>query len=406
MRRNARRRVSPIVLVCAFGFVNTFSIGVFPVLLPEMGRAGQLSDFELGVAAAAFGCARLFSDIPVGLFITNHLRRAIVMAPVVLITGVLCISAGGPLALLVLGRGLIGAGHALGTLTCLTTILRYRDERTLSFSLGAFDMSGIVGVLAGMALVGFLPTAWPWHVAFLVACIPQLFAVFLLPRLLAALPAGASGINRRIFARNEPGEHKTASIASMSPLVPLAFAAAAAIALSFAAVGQFILPMRADRQFGLDRSGVASLLALPQLVDVICVLPIGMIADRTRQTASALGVLLITFAAGLVLVAFSPLRLVILGCVLFGIGLAGWVLPLSLLRTGTPPQRFAWRTAQYRVAIDMGMFLGPFLSGMLGEGKLWILSASCAVFLAVLGLAMLFYRSESARAPSKNGKCA
>ena len=113
-------------------------------------------------------------------------------------------------------------------------------------------------------------------------------------------------------------------------------------AVAWSAVGQFILPIRADREFGLGRGGVASLLSLPQLMDVLCLIPVGVIADRTRRTA-VLGAVLLTFAAGLLLVAFAPLAFVVLGCVLFGIGLAGWMLPLSILRRETPARRPAAR---------------------------------------------------------------
>jgi ACS family D-galactonate transporter-like MFS transporter len=384
--------IPSVVLLCALGFANAFSIGAFPVLLPEIGRADGLDDFALGTAAAAFGFARILADIPVGLFVTNHLRRAILIAPGILAAGVLCIAGGGPFPLLVLGRALIGAGHALGTLSSLTAILRHRDERNLSVSLSAFDMSGIVGVLGGMALVGLLPTTWPWHVAFLVACVPQGLGFIVLPSVLASLPADTPGTRKQLFARDQSGGRVVTAVTSRSASAPLAFAAGAAVALSWSAVGQFILPIRADREFGLSRVGVASLLALPQLVDVLCLLPVGIIADRTRRT-TALGILLVTFAAGVTLVAFAPLSVVIVGCVLFGVGLAGWILPLNLLRRETPPQRFAWRTAQYRIAIDAGMFLGPFLGGVLGEGNLWMLSAGCGASLLFLGVAILLRRS-------------
>ena len=86
--------------------------------------------------------------------------------------------------------------------------------------------------------------------------------------------------------------------------------------------------------------------------------------------------------------AFAQLDPVVVGCVLFGIGLAGWNLPLSILRRHSRPERVAWRAAQYRVAVDAGIFFGPFLSGALSEAFLWILPASCAAGLALLGLAM------------------
>jgi len=381
----------PVVLLCAVIFVNTFSIGAFPVLLPEIGRAGGLGDVALGAAAAAFGLARVVADIPGGLFIRNHLRRAILFAPCALAAGVLCIGSGGSLPVLVLGRALIGAGHALGMLSSLTAILLHRDEYTLSFSLGAFEMSGMLGVLGGMTVVGVLPTTWPWHIVFLVACAPQMLGFLVLPALFASLPADAPGTRKPLFARDQPDGQRV-STRSRSVLAPLAFAVGVVVALSWSAVGQFILPLRADRQFGLGRSGVALLLALPQLVDVLCALPLGVIADRTRRSA-VLGVVLFIFAAGIILVAFAPLGLAVFGCVLFGMGLAGWNLPLSILRRVTPPERVAWRTAQYRVAVDAGIFLGPFLSGILGEGPLWMLSASCGAMLGILGVAMFFRRN-------------
>src|SRR5688572_29800919 len=153
-----------------------------------MGRAGGLSDVALGTIAAAFGFARMVSDIPVGLFVTNHLRRAIVLAPCSLLLGVLCIGSGGPFPVLVLGRALIGAGHALGMLSSLTAILRHREERSLGVSLNAFEMSGMLGVLGGMVFAGLLPSTMPWHIAFLIACTPQVLGLLLLPRLLASLP--------------------------------------------------------------------------------------------------------------------------------------------------------------------------------------------------------------------------
>lgn len=380
----------PVVLLCFVIFVNTFSVGAFPVLLPEIGRAGGFSDVALGIIAAAFGFARVVSDIPVGLFVTNHVRRAIVIAPCALLLGVVCISSGGPFLVLVLGRALIGAGHALGMLSSLTVILRHRAERSLGVSLNAFEMSGMLGVLGGMVLAGILPSGWPWQMAFLVASSPQVVGLVMLPTLLGSLPIEAEGTRKSLFARGQSGQEETGAVSgpSSSVLTVLAFIAGATSAVAWSAVGQFILPIRADREFGLGRGGVASLLSLPQLVDVLCLIPVGVIADRTRRTA-VLGAVLLTFAAGLLLVAFAPLAFVVLGCVLFGIGLAGWMLPLSILRRETPASRVAWRTALFRVFVDLGIFLGPLLSGYFSHGDLWILAGGCSGVLALVGLALI-----------------
>lgn len=61
-----------------------------------------------------------------------------------------------------------------------------------------------------------------------------------------------------------------------------------------------------------------------QVFDIACLLPFGVLADP-----------------------------------LFGVGMAGWTLPLSVLRRETAPAEVGWRTALYRVGVDGGIFLGP-----------------------------------------------
>ena len=383
--------LGPIVLLCAVSFANAFSLGAFPVVLPDIGRTDGLGDFSLGIAASAFGFARLVADIPAGLFTARHLRRAILIGPCILAAGSLFTAAGGPLPVLVIGRAMMGAGHSLGTLASLTAILRYRDERSLSLSLNAFDMSGMVGVIGGTAFAGTLPNTWPWHLVFLVACTPQLLSFLVLPVLLPSIPADRRSPAKTPIARGDP-QRERMKVPASSGLSLSAFAIGVAVALAWSGVGQFILPLRAAREFGFGRGDVASLLVLPVLVDVFCALPVGIVADRTTRTGT-LGVVLIALAAGVLCVTFGSVTMVIAGSALLGLGLAGWNLPLSILRRATPPERLAWRTAQFRLAIDAGIFLGPFVGGILGEGNLWILSSFCGVSLLLLGGVILLRRS-------------
>jgi len=68
------------------------------------------------------------------------------------------------------------------------------------------------------------------------------------------------------------------------------------------------------------------------------------------------------------------------GCALLGMGMAGWMLPLGVIREHIEPHTLAWRTGLYRVGIDATAFLGPLICGLLGE-------ASAGTFLALVGLA-------------------
>jgi MFS family permease len=118
-----------------------------------------------------------------------------------------------------------------------------------------------------------------------------------------------------------------------------------------------------------------------QACDNAALLPVGMLADRIGAVRVLAGVTL-TMAVASVLIAFAPLDGLIVGSVVFGVAMAGWLVPLSVLRQQTPSGQVAWRTSLYRVGVDGGMFIGPFLGGVFGARYL----ALAALVLLVIGL--------------------
>src|SRR4249920_2837986 len=132
-----------IVLICVTMGANTVSIGAFPALL--------------GAIAGAFGFARMLADVPVGLFITHHLARALTVAPIFLVSGALVMTTGGEFSTVLIGRVLMGTGHTLSMLAGITTVLRYRAGPGLASSLNALEFSSMLGVPGGVSLVAFLP---------------------------------------------------------------------------------------------------------------------------------------------------------------------------------------------------------------------------------------------------------
>lgn len=363
---------------------HTFTIGAFPPLLPEIGIALRLPDWQLGLLAGAFGLARMASDIPGGLLMTHHVRRALIAAPIFMVGGAALVIAGGELVWLALGRVLMGVGHMLGMLGGLTVILRHRARGGLASALNAFEFSAMLAVLGGVTLVGLLPRTLPWNLAFLLACGPMLLGVSLLPRVLAGLPP--TDPSQPWFARaaaTPSGDSGRDDLARAA----LAFAAGGAIAVTYATVESFLIPIRGSREFGLERPGVARLLMLAQTADLLALLPVGALADR-RGTAHVLAGVVAAFAVAIALIGFGALPHVIAGCVVFGLGMAGWMLPLGLLRSATPASRVAWRAALYRVCVDGGMFLGPFLSGLIAARSPRLLPGVLAVALAVLAVTL------------------
>jgi MFS family permease len=366
------------VLLCLAAFCSTASIGAFPALMPELGRAAGLADWQLGFVAGAFGFARMLADIPVGLFITHHLRRALALSPLILAAGVLLLGSGGPFLVLAAGRAVAGVAQALGVVAGLTAILRYQATGRLASALNAYELSAMLGILAATVVLGLLPADLPWNVALLLACAPQAVGIALVPSLLAALPVEPDSRGRPLFAWRGVGG------GSPTPLAVLAFVSGGGIAIAYATLEQFVIPLRGDREFGLSRSGIAALLITAQVCDIACLVPVGLLSDR-RGVRPVLGVMLVVLGAAAALLAFASFPFMVAGCLLFGVGMTAWALPLGVLRGETPPEYVGSRTALYRVGVDGGIFLGPFLSGLLATRAPALLPAVLAGLLPLIG---------------------
>jgi len=381
------RPPSLVVLLCLSAFSSTFAIGAFPALLPELGTVGGLADWQIGLVAGLFGFARMAADIPIGLVLTHHLRSALAVGPFLLAAAALSLAAGGPFLVLALGRFAMGVAHALIVVSGLTALLRFGATGTMGAALTAFELSAMLGVLGGTVFVGVLPARLPWYVALLLSCSPQLIGLAVLPRVLAALPRDGALTSRPLFARDAEGGRR----APLTAGVLLAFAAGGAAALTYSTLEQFVIPLRGHREFGLERHGIAGLLILVQATDIVCLLPFGALVDR-HGAARVLGPILIAFGVGTALISAGNFPLVVAGCVLYGVGMAGWPLPLGLLRRETPAALIGWRTAMYRVGVDGGIFLGPFLSGVLAARAPLVLPVLCGGALIVVGGLLLAHR--------------
>jgi hypothetical protein len=85
------------------------------------------------------------------------------------------------------------------------------------------------------------------------------------------------------------------------------------------------------------------------------------------------------------------------GCACFGFGLAGWMLPVGVIREHTRVEHLAWRMGPYRVGVDAAMFLGPVASGLPGEENArFFVTAVGGLALVVGGRLLLTSRGRHA----------
>ncbi|HXJ78883.1 MAG TPA: MFS transporter [Candidatus Methylomirabilis sp.] len=368
------RRSDGTALLCVLVFCITCGVGAFGPLLPEIGKTHALSDWQLGILAGSFGLARMIADVPSGVLAGRYLAPTLMVSPAVVLAGLVLLATGGPFPILVLGRILTGLGHTFGMVGGLTAILRDDFGPRASIRLNVFEFAGMLGVLGGLASVGAMPAGWSWPRSLLAASVPVLVPVAIVPMM-----------RHRFFAlsgrpSDAPSAPRTSS-ARTSPIVWLMFGVGIILALAWASVSQFLIPLRGTREFGLDRGGVSSLLALSQLVDLAALLPVGWLADRAGRVP-VLGSVVAIVAFGVWGTGLGSFGYFVAGCGLLGLGMAGWMLPLGIIREHIEPHTLAWRTGLYRVGIDGAAFLGPLICGAIGESH-------TTVFIALVGLAAL-----------------
>ena len=93
---------------------------------------------------------------------------------------------------------------------------------------------------------------------------------------------------------------------------------------------------------------------------------------------------------GTVAVGLGSFTVSAVGCALFGLGMAGWMLPLGVIREHTEPGRLAWWTGLYRPGADAAAFLGPLICGFVGEANTGAFTALVGVAACVVGARLLW----------------
>lgn len=354
-------------------------MGAFSPLLPEIGRAGALADWQLGVVAGALGFARMATAIPAGWLAGRYLGTTLCASPALMLAGTVLLAASSSFSVLVLGRLILGFAYTLGTVSGLIALLLDDRGPGASVRLNIFEFSAMIGVLGGLGLVGLLPGHWGWSLSLLIASSPLLLILAAVPSIRRRFPDASRAPETRASRTSDAGRGDRMSVTLWTM-----FAVGIVLALAWSAVSQFLLPLRGTREFGLDRGGVSGLLMLAQLVDLVALLPVGRLADGLGRTP-VLGFVIVVLGLGTAAVGLGSFPWFVAGCACFGFGLAGWMLPVGVIREHTRAEHLAWRMGLYRVGVDAAMFFGPFASGLLGEENAGIFVTAVGGLALVVG---------------------
>jgi MFS family permease len=361
-----RAVIRPLLPLFVIDILTAFTVGMVPPLLPLLADEWQLSPLQVGLVNTLYALGRLGTSYPASALRARHGTRVVVLVGLtLLVAGVLgCgVAPGFPAFLgarLVMGIGAAAAFLGIFAELLETAPAAWRGRLTNLFE-GMAILSLAIGSTLGAWVAGLL--SWRW--------------VFIStgPVLLLCVFAGRA-------LGSDAGRHAPDGVAAERPdrrlahrrLLPV-YAASLSLALTWSGLFATMAPLLGHDRYGLGAGPIGLALSAGYTAELAGLLGVGLVIDRVRREpvffAGAASVAL----GGLILAAGTHPAVFVLGLVLVGGGFAVWMVPAIVMadRVGAPiaPGYFA----VYRIAMDLGMIVGPLALGALAD----VLGARAAV---------------------------
>jgi MFS family permease len=350
-------RIPEVRASIAGTFIIMVGFGILSPILPLYARTFGVGLDAVGVLIAAFSLTRLAMDPFTGL-VTDRLgeRRTVVTGAVVvgLTTGLAAMAPTFPL--LVIFRGLGGAGSAIFFAGLLSFMLRTIPGDRIGRVMSVWYASFNVGIIAGEPLGGLfaswlgpVSTLWIYAGTCLVAA-----AVF--SRTIHQPASGdATATDRRTGVRRLPWSR---------PFVTVLLANGA-YAWMIAGVYSYLIPLFGNEEVGLTTFGIGVGLALASITEFAVLFPAGKATDRIGRRAVLIpGYGFLALSLVLWPLARTP-ALFMLASGLFGLvtGYSG-VPQAPMLSDVTTEDDQRTAVAMFRFCGDLGFVLGPLVAGV------------------------------------------
>jgi MFS family permease len=336
-------------------FIIMVGFGILAPILPLYARTFGVGLDSVGVLISAFSVTRLAMDPFTGIIIHRLGERWAVVLGATVVGLTTALAAVAPtFPLLVIFRGLGGAGSAIFFTGLLSYMLRVipsdRIGRVMSVWYAAFN----VGMIAGQPLGGLF-AAWFGPVSTLWAYAGTCFvsaAVF--SRTIRSPDRGAEEERRTGFRHLPWGR----------PFVTVLLANGA-YAWMIAGVYSTLIPLFANETVGLSTVGIGAGFAVASITEFAILFPAGKATDRIgRKAVLVPGYALLAIALVLWPLATTP-ALFALACGIFGLitGYSG-VPQAPMLSDVTEDEQRGSAVAVFRFVGDLGFVFGPLVAGV------------------------------------------
>lgn len=384
-----------LMVAVAIAVVVALGFGVIVPVLPLFARDFGVGLFAVTFVVSAFAAARLVSNVYTGALTDRvGMRTAICWGAGVVAVSSLLIAVAPNYAALLAFRGLGGFGSALflNALLAFTVRAVPSDQRGRAVGLlqGAFLFGISLGPSVGGLLAEPLGLRWPFVIYAAFCGAAALVAYLFLPRAdelpgergpsAVDTPEGGVSPHLRGFAAIwRAARQLCADRAFMAALVMMGASRWASTGLRFS-----LVPVFGAEEIGAGPFLVGLALTVAALTQLAVLWPAGRVADTLgrRRLAVPAYLAFAVVAATFGLAGTVPAFFVVMALYGMGTGLTA-VIPPAVVGDVAPEGQTGLSMGVLNTAGDLGIVLGPLLSGVLADnaGYGWAFGASAALLL-------------------------
>jgi multidrug resistance protein len=362
------RRYPSLLMLCVATAIIMLGQGVTSPVLPLYARSFGVSTASVGLTIAAFGLARLFLNIPVGLASDRFGRRLVLIGgPLVVAAGSFLSATAGDLWQLLLWRFVAGAGSAMYMTGAAAYLTDIADPGNRARMMGLNQGSLLFGTSLGPAVGGLVAELTDFRTPFVV--VGALSGVCALWAF-RSVPESHTGHARSASLQATPGQGWLQNTFSLGTSLPFFLISMVTLGTFMTRTGgrQTILPLLGADRFDLSPGSLGLLFTLMSFLNLVAVPYAGTFADRFGRKAVIVPASGMTCVSLVMFALAGDVWFLVLASVVQGVatGFAGPA-PAAYAADIAPERSRGFAMGLYRTYGDLGFVIGPPVMGWIAD---------------------------------------
>ncbi len=378
--------IGVIAIILTVVIANLGNNIVAPVM-PALRTYFNSTAAEVGLVASGFGLGRLVMDMPAG-YLTDRIsaNRLFTLGILISAGAASLAAASSTLQQLILFRTLMGFGSAIVSTVALVLLVNIARPDQRGEVLAYYTSSLLFGQAISPAIGGYLASLFDWRAAFIFCALTPLLS----------LPLNLIGSARTAEARRSGREREQAGAGKGSrrpgdsptnwPALGAVYFTTFVNFFNRQGMRQALLPLYGGMVLAMDPGAIGLILTIGSIATILINLPSGAVADRIGRKLLLIPGMLVIVVGNMTLLVGDTQLFFIIGTVLISMGVLANSMQSGLVADLIPERLVGQGMGMYRFTADLGIVVGPFLMGLVVDGRGFAAAATMGAAAILVGV--------------------